>query len=372
MKLVLRICFLGFLSGLAYGQANQPQLVNWFVGADIVGATNSEEELGSDLTVREFEISANSFIDHIWQGSLTLSQHSEPGDDHESAPEIHEAFIFSNSVIEQGHLKLGKFFLGFGRLNRFHRHDWTFTEAPYYHQQFFGSEGVKDTGIEYAKLLSSEKYIKLTVGLTEGQEFVHSHDHDEDEEEEEHNHSENPHVPTHYLRLSSFHEFETTRGFEYGLNYVGRTDAEGIKYAYAGLDFIYKERIQKYIANLFQMEVWHRNTHEAGEDHKDLGVYAYYEHGFDQNHSLGLKVEYFKPHEEEHEDGDEEHEHGTEIDEQYTEVGVSYIYNNSEFLKTRLTISQSNGLVIDEEEVSNTKGLLQLIFNIGAHPAHLY
>ena len=163
--------------GNATAQSNQ-QLINWFAGADIVGTANSESELASDAIVREFEISANSNIDHIWEGTLTLSKHQEPGQTEDSPAEVHEAFVFSNSIIEQGHLKLGKFFLGVGRINRFHRHDWAFTNAPYYHDQFFGTEGVKDTGVEYSKLLSTERYINLTLGLTNGREFVHSHEHD--------------------------------------------------------------------------------------------------------------------------------------------------------------------------------------------------
>lgn len=359
------IAFFLYITGQnVQAQTNAP-LINWFAGADIVATGNSESELNSGLAVREFEFSANSFIDHIWQGTLTLSKHNEPGESDHSIPEVHEAFVFTNSIIERGHLKLGKFFLGFGRLNRFHRHDWAITEAPYYHQQFFGTEGVKDTGIEYGKLLSMSKFIKLTLGITAGNEFVHAHDHDDEHEEE----SEKAHVPTHYLRLSSFKEFSTTRGMEYGLNYVGRTDSEGIRYSYYGLDFIYKNRVRKFVEKLAQFEIWNRSRSHDGETENDLGAYIYYEKGFDQNHSLGFKLEYYKPgsHEEHGED-----EHGIEVEDQLVESGVSYIYTNSEFLKTRLTISHAQGYVVDEKEVSNTKGVLQLVFNIGAHPAHLY
>ncbi|MBG60294.1 MAG: hypothetical protein CMJ16_07540 [Peredibacter sp.] len=356
--------------GNATAQSNQ-QLINWFAGADIVGTANSESELASDAIVREFEISANSNIDHIWEGTLTLSKHQEPGQTEDSPAEVHEAFVFSNSIIEQGHLKLGKFFLGVGRINRFHRHDWAFTNAPYYHEQFFGTEGVKDTGVEYSKLLSTERYINLTLGLTNGREFVHSHEHDH-EEGEEHEEMGNPHVPTHYARLSSFKEFSTTEGFEYGVNYIGRTDSEGTSFSYKGLDFIFKNRVGKYVDTLTQAELWQRTTTGEGETTNDLGAYIYFEKGMDQNHSYGFRLDYYRPDSEEHDEEEEEHHHGIEIDDELFTAGFSYIYTNSEFLKTRFTVSRSEGYLVDDKEVGNTKASLQLVFSIGAHPAHLY
>ncbi|MBC76007.1 MAG: hypothetical protein CME64_08315 [Halobacteriovoraceae bacterium] len=369
MKSVSVILLLAFAIGNANAQNNR-QLINWFAGADIVGTANSESELPSDAMVREFELSANAHIDHIWEGTLTLSKHREPGQEDDPPAEVHEAFVFSNSIVEQGHLKLGKFFLGVGRLNRFHRHDWAFTNAPYYHEQFFGTEGVKDTGVEYSKLLSTERYINLTLGLTNGREFVHSHDHEHEEETSEHGAA---HVPTHYARLSSFKEFSTTEGLEYGLNYIGRTDSEGIKYSYAGVDFVYKNRVRRFVDTLAQFELWQRSTTHDSENHKDLGAYLYLEKGMNQNHSFGFRLDYFKPDSEEHdEEESHDHEHGLEVENELYTAGFSYIYTNSEFLKTRFTVSRSEGFVVEEEEVGNTKASLQLVFSIGAHPAHLY
>lgn len=375
-KLTPLFIFLFMASALA--QNTQPfqntQLIQWFAGADVIGTGNSQEELSSDFFVREFELSAYSQIDHIWQGSLTLSLHKDAGSVEQPTAEIHEAFLFSNQAISDTNIKIGRFFLGFGRLNRFHRHDWALSEAPTYHDEFFGEEAVRDEGIEFSKLLASDFYLNLTAGVTSGKEFVHAHDHGHEEEEEEEHEGVTPQVPTHYFRLSSFKEFNTQKGLEYAINYVGRTDNEGIKYQYVGLDFIYKNKFAKFYKDLLQIEVWNRMTEEDGEVHSDIGGYLYYEKGFDQNHALGLLVDWYTPdgHHHEEEEEEEHDDHGFEVEDYFTEVGIVYSYYNSEFMRTRLTLSHGNGLIIEEKERDNTKLLLQMVFTIGAHPAHVY
>lgn len=350
----------------AIAQGQNTQLINWFAGADLVGISNSEAEQGSNFVVREFELSANSQIDHTWEGTLTLSMHQEPDSMHEPHPEIHEAFMYSNQVISNTTLKVGRFFLGFGRLNRFHRHDWAITEAPLYHQEFFGSEAVKDNGVELSKILTNSFYLKLTMGLTTGHTFKDEHDHEEDEEHGK------AFRPTHYLRLSSFKEFTSQKGFEYGLNYIGRADSEGNSFRYAGLDLIYKNKMGRFYRDLLQLEFWHRHTNPTASETNEeaMGAYAYYERGFDQNHALGIRLDWYqnKAHHEEA----TEHDHSVEVDDNFYELGVIYSYYNSEFMRTRTTLSHSQGLIEDEDKLNNTKFILQLVFMIGAHPAHLY
>jgi len=240
-----------------------------------------------------------------------------------------------------------------------------------YHQQFFGSEGVKDTGAEFSHLFDLDFYLNLTMGITSGNEFLHTHNHTD----HEHAHTGNAHVPTHYFRLSSFKELSYSSGLDYGLNYVGRTDAEKIKSQYMGADFIYKSRAARIVEHLLQGEVWHRSQDDGHDLKNDLGFYLYYEKGFDQFHSVGLRFDYYKPENDDHDHHDEEdegHHHGLEFDDAYQALSLSYIYQNSEFLRTRVTLEQSRGFLIDEKKASNTALMVQLLFNVGAHPAHLY
>jgi hypothetical protein len=347
--------------------AQNLQLIRWFAGADVIGVTNTEESLPSDFVVREFEISAFSQIDYIWQGSLTLSLHNDPGTAEETHTDIHEAFIFSNQLLPGTSVKLGRFFLGFGRLNRFHRHDWAISEAPLYHSEFFGGEAVIDEGIEVSKLLAEDFYLNLTAGITSGKKFKEEHHHEDEEEE-----FKPADIPTHYLRLSTFHEFSTQKGFEYAVSLVKRTDGDGNKYEYTGFDLTFKNKFGRFYKDLLQFEAWKRKSSEIEEDGDqiDYGAYIYYEKGFDQNHSLGLKLDWYKP--QGHDEEEEGHDHGTEINGEFTEISLVYSYYNSEFMRTRLTLSRSKGLLVEEKEVENTKLMLQTVFTIGAHPAHLY
>lgn len=366
--------FLFLLAASNLVHAQQVQLIDWFAGADIVATGDSAggEEIRDGAVVREFEFSANSQIDHTWEGVLTLAYHNELQLQDE-AVDVHEAFLFSPKIFDGTTVKLGKFFLGFGRLNRFHRHDWIFTEAPVYHKDFFGNEGVIDTGAEISSITGGN--MRTTIGVVSGSDFVHTHAHEEGEEDGHDHASEGqPYTPTGYIRIASFKEITTQKGFETAVNFIARNDSEGTRFHYAGLDFIYKNRVAQYVQDLVQAEVWNRATFEKSEQDSidEAGGYLYYQRGFNRHHALGLRYDFYNP--ELHKDEGEEHREvdGLHVVGDYSAYTLSYIYTNSEFMKTRLTLEHSNGLEIDEEKDQVTRFYAQLVFSIGAHPAHVY
>lgn len=369
------------LPGFAHAQlSSQNNLINWFAGADIVGASgNDDAGLKGGFYVREFEISANSQIDQTFEGVLTLSYHNEIESEDEHF-EIHEAFLISNKLFDQSVVKFGKFFLGFGRLNRFHRHDWVFTDAPMIQKAFFGNEGAKDTGFEFKHNLPSLTS-SFTVGITGGQEFRHkNHDHSSSSSEE--SHREAGKGPTAYLRWAYFHEFTTQKGFELGFNALTRTDEESVNHKYGGIDFTYKERAGRVVKTLIQSEVWYNNeTHtedDEDENFNSVGAYIYFEKGIDQHHAFGLRADYFKPDEHLHEHQEasgHSHEHGIdglEVHKEYRAVSASYIYTNSEFTRFRFTTEYLNGIEAEDDVDSAVRAFAQIVFSIGAHPAHVY
>lgn len=351
---------IALLSLSAYSQQNI-QLIDWFAGADLVGAfADGDADLNSDFQVREFEFSAMSQIDQNFQGVLTLSYHRELQLEHNEI-EIHEAFISNSGLIPLSQVRVGKFFLGFGRINQFHRHDWNFTDAPMVQKAFFGNEGVKDTGVEVTRnILSLGSTISL--GVTSGNEFDHTnHNHDE---EEEHASAK---APTTYLRASKFIELSTTQGFDTGLNAIFRNDEESIKRSYFGLDFVYKNRAGSFLETLVESEAWLQNAKT-----EDYGAYLYFQRAWDRHHAWGMRADYFKLG---HEDEEHAHEHsidGLVPDEEYHALSLSYIYSNSEFLKTRFTVEHVRGIEIDEKEDQVSRAFLQVVFNIGKHPDHVY
>lgn len=367
MKLLLAVV------GLALSINSFAQNINWFAGADIVGTTGSTDAaLESDFYVREFEFSAYSQIDHTFDGVLTLAYHHEL-EAGESHLEVHEGMLVSSKLFNLSTVKIGKFFMGFGRLNRFHRHDWVFTEAPMVQKSFFGNEGAKDTGVEIKRNLPGMSST-LTFGLTSGNEFNHTGEHEHEEDAE----VEKAKSPTGYLRFAKFWEFTTTKGLEVGLNYIQRMDKESVKYQYSGLDLVYKNRVGKVVKTLVQLEAWARTLEHEEEDetekHNDAGAYIYFEKGINQHHAWGARFDFFAQDEREEEAGHDHSVDGIEIEDDYSAVTLAYIYTNSEFMKTRLSVEHAQGIhVEDDEDVdSYARGMLQFVFSIGAHPAHVY
>lgn len=346
------------------------QQINWFAGADIVGASgDTKSNLESDFYVREFEISAFSIIDQTWTGVLTLSYHNEL-EAGESHIEVHEGYLMSSTLLPLTTVRLGQMFLGFGRINRFHRHDWVFTDAPMVQKVFFGNEGAKDTGVEFTRNLVSLNS-RLTVGVTSGNSFNHNeeHNHEHGKEETETEAHKKANAPTFYTRLAHYQALSTQDGFETGLNFINRRDKEKHGYQYVGLDFTFKKRTGNFLEHLLQLEAWSRKTEHGDETHHDSGAYLYYQKAFDQHHAIGLRADMFQSGEREHDEII--NSDGLELDTTYNAISSSYIYSNSEFMKTRVTLEHGNGIhVHGSSRDFYTRGFVQFVFNIGAHPAH--
>ena len=143
------------------------------ISVDIVGnAFARKEDPATKLAVREAEVFFYAPIDPIFDGVLGIAAHQEGG---VALFEIHEATIGSTKLVPWSRFRVGQFFLGVGKLNSTHRHDWPFTSAPRVHQEFFGEEGVDDTGLEYSILPPLPISLDLTVGITNGWKYGHVH-----------------------------------------------------------------------------------------------------------------------------------------------------------------------------------------------------
>lgn len=365
MKALVFIILGLFISVSAFSQQ-----INWFAGADIVGTSgNSDAELESDFYVREFEISAFSIIDQTYSGVLTLSYHNEL-EANESHLEVHEAYLMSSTLLPLSTIRLGQMFLGFGRINRFHRHDWFFTDAPISQKVFFGNEGAKDTGVEITRNLLALNS-RLTLGLTSGNTFNHNeeHSHEHGEEEEEHSAKEIAKSPTFYMRLAHYYDLSSQDGFETGLNFINRVDHESHSYQYAGLDYTLKKRTGNFLEYLVQLETWARKTKHEDETHFDSGAYLYFQKSFDQHHALGLRFDHFQA--DEREEDEVISTDGMTLKKSYNAISGSYIYSNSEFMKTRFTVEHFKGITVESSSRDEfTRAFVQFVFNIGAHPAH--
>jgi hypothetical protein len=251
----------------AFGQAADGSGLKISVAGDLVGSFGPGQK--NRLDPREAEFSLYAPVDPWFDAVLTAAAHRESG---ASFFELHELYVSSTKLIPASRFKVGTFFLGVGRLNSFHRHDWPFVSAPEAHALFFDSEAVSDTGAEYGVLLPLPFYLDLNLGLTNGWTYGHSHVE-----------GERPLTGTHYARLSTYASLPGDGGMMLGLNYLGRNARDKGVLRLAGLDLTAKWREGPRLAWLVQSEAWHRELASA----RHFGGYTYGEHDWDLG---GLKT----------------------------------------------------------------------------------
>ena len=312
---------------------------------------NESSDADDKLTMRGAELMFYAPIDHQFDGVLSASAHDENG---ETVFELHELYISTSKIIPRSNIRFGQFFLSIGRLNRLHQHDWPFTRAPLVHRTFFDDEGVFDSGLEYNFLFPGEHVFNLTWGVTSGYRYGHSH-----------TEGNKPKAPTHYTRFSSFFPFSTTDGFELGLNYLGRTDAQSNKMKIAGFDLTAKRRKARILKHLFQSEIWYKSEEDSNNEvTEQVGLYIFNDFATGQQSSVGLRFDVFKDLSKTH---------------SLTEKKINNIhygglfqgtYRSSEFSKIRATLAHEFGREEGKTISKDTRLELQCVFIIGSHPAH--
>lgn len=319
---------------------------------DAVGdfKANKDSKASDRFDIREAEVLLYGPIDHLFDGSLSLAAHRESG---VSMFEVHEAHIASSKLIPRSRFKLGQFFLGVGRLNRFHRHEWPFITPPTVQARFFGDEGVVDSGAEYSYLLPLPFFLDLTVGLTNG--FVYGHAHNE---------GEKPKQPTHYARLGTYFGVFADGGAQVGLNYLGRKAANNEMMTLFGTDIVAKWRSGSVIDFLLQSEVWHRTRKpEAGEVERSLGAYILPQAALGSQMQFGIRLDYYSI-------LTLKDVTGSDIPNYELGIVPTLTYKASEFSSFRAAYSYGRVSQKGSEESRSDAFEVQTTFMLGAHPAH--
>lgn len=328
---------------------------------DMVLPFDLEHSGENRLGIRSAELIFYGPLDPTFDATLNLTAHNDHG---EFTTELHEGFISSSKLIPQSRLKAGLFLLGVGRLNQKHSHDWIFVSAPEVHHQFFGDEGIADTGVEFSTLLPTESFWELTLGITNGYQLgQHYHD---DGAAHSHDPVEAPHVPTHYAKLSNFLEFENGSGLQWGMSYLGNTDAHATETQLVGMDFVYKISESKYPKFLVESEIWYRKLNgEEVPTTEDFGLYIYPQFALTERVFLGTRFDLFS--QPKHYDDLGDYERFT----QYAAV-PTLTYKHSEFTLFRLAYTYASNEFSQSGTEIDQKIELQLISILGAHPAHIF
>lgn len=358
------ILFMMSLSSIAQGQSFVENL-KVTAALDALAPFDFEHSHDNKFQLRSTELMLYGPLDPTFDLLLNVAAHDNEG---EMTTEIHEAYLSSSKLIPSSRFKLGKFFLGIGRLNQFHTHDWPFVSAPRVQAEFFSEEAVIDTGGEFSVLLPADSYWDLTVGITNGYTFgSHQHGHEEGEEDHDTSDSHRPHLPTHYLRLVNFQDFGNSRGLQWGLNYLGRTSGLGEQIQLYGLDFVLKRTRGKTVDFLFQAELWYRHLSAPTEDLKqEAGAYAFAQWSLSEQLFAGIRLDLFKSF-------SLNFEGTTERQDNLNYAVVPTItFKNSEFTYFRAayvldTLKQQR----QSDQVEQTLQF-QFVALLGAHPVHSF
>jgi hypothetical protein len=87
----------------------------------------------------------------------------------EDGATVEEAY-FITTALPQGHqIKGGKFKSGFGRLNSQHSHIWDFVDAPLPYRAFIGDEGFSEKGVQYTYIPPLPFYTIVGVEALQGE-----------------------------------------------------------------------------------------------------------------------------------------------------------------------------------------------------------
>jgi hypothetical protein len=322
------------------------------IAVDIVGNAFSRDKTSPDskLSIREAELFFYAPVDQTFEGILGIAAHQEKG---VALFEIHEATIGSTKLIPWSRFRIGQYFLGVGKLNSVHRHDWPFTTAPKVHQEFFGKEGVDDTGIEYSMLTPLPFYLDITFGVTNGWKYGHVH-----------NSGKKPKTPTHYARVANFVELPFEGGLQTGLNYLSRKDSKGTKTTLFGLDITAKWREGKSIPFFFQGEIWHREFKPEGSLlTRSLGFYGFPQINLIESLNLGIRF-----------DGYSilklKDASGKKIRNYEQSYVPTLTWKPSEFSTFRASYQWNFERLASHSNLKNSFLEVQTTFILGAHPAH--
>ncbi|MBP9708333.1 MAG: hypothetical protein KBD78_11865 [Oligoflexales bacterium] len=323
------------------------------VAVDIVADTAlGENSAASDKAiVRGAEVMFYGPIDHLFDGYLSLAAHPEGG---ASLFEVHEAYIASSKLLPRSRFRFGQFFLGIGRLNQIHQHDWPFISAPAIHKEVFqNEEGALDSGFEYSLLLPVPFYLDLSLGATNGFTYGHSHDA-----------GEKPKQPNFYAHLKSFFDVGEF-GIQPAFSYLERKDAEETKTQLLGFNLTAKKREGKVLKFLLESELWQKieKQTEAAEATKIFGAYIYPQYGFNSQYSFGLRTDYFSVQ-------SLKTFSQKKADNHRIALVPTFAFKASEFSTVRLAYTWEEHKKNPESTSYNRLVELQTTFIIGAHPAH--
>lgn len=319
-----------------------------------------------DLTFEELELVLQAYLNPYAKADVVLSL---PGPDVEEAKlGLEEAY----ATILRGlpldlNLRVGKYRVEYGKINRIHPHAWPFLTQPLSQQRFIGEEGLNDVGVSASVLLpTGDIYTQLTVDLLRGLTVAEAAGITDTSEA-------SPYYAN-SARLSSFFAIDDENDLEVGMSmFTGIHDPYNRdRFWYLNADFKYKYRPSSYSSLVLQGEYLY-STRRAWQD-KDLnafllpdgtpehrnistaGLYVYADFQFLKVFSIGARYDWSQT--------------PYSAEDKATAIALfAGYYPVEETLGLRLQYQRTSAHNPLESQTINSLAL-QVVFSLGPHKAH--
>ncbi len=383
-------CWLVLLSSAAAQTRSNPEIsvVGDFRAFTHTDAQREDQREKLNLADPSAELFISGYLNPYVSAAATFAWHDGAN------AEIEEVYatVHRGLPLRAG-AKIGRYRLGFGRLNPLHPHAYPFIHTPLPHAAFFGHEGLSDVAAQASFLVpTGSVFTEVSAGLLKGdalQAHAHEHGHQAAHEEAHEEPSEERREPgflgrwTSSLAVSEPGELafglsalRAERAADEHLHDVDSTHAEhDPQHAWVlGADLKYKHTPSRYTSLQVELEGMVRSEEhpELDDDLVSHGAYGYVDYRFAQKYNVGGIVEWTRTeaaHEHE-EDGARDDEHALEVERHTTwRTGVFVGWAPvEETTVLRLAAHHTD----PEEQDSHWDVVLQLVIGLGPHNPHSF
>lgn len=353
-------------------RSTQNLMMDITAAVDLVGSwdNNKPQTTSNSLDVRELELGFFGAIDQWGRGTVLAAAHNENG---RYFFEIHEANIIFPFISRYINLKLGRMFLDWGRLNRIHRHDWPFTTPPIVHMKIIDKEGVSDTGGEISLLnpLFDRFAQELVIGITNGRYWGHTH-----------SAGQNKNNPMVYVHLKNFYYLGNNWGTQFGgtaIRFEPDPDSKAERRQY-GLDAVVRWNQGNLRSFMVMSELWYRENRFEETVNPDTflidkppmdtqwGYYIFMEWQFHQLWLLGYRYDFFNV-------PNLRDSRGNFARNAVEANTFQITLKPSEFSFIRASVERRYTADFSKRQGSefvDYRYYIQVVYILGAHPAHQY
>jgi hypothetical protein len=326
----------------AAGKVFNPDIsvIGNFVGK--MGDLNEFDERAS-ASLEESELSFQAFVDPYAQAKFFVAVGPE-------GAEVEEGFINFIALPHDLTAKVGKLKASFGKINLLHTHARPWIDTPLVLNNFFGGEGLADSGVSVSRIFPNRHniFVEATGEVYSGNaEGVFE--------------AQNRNDLFYLGHLKAYHDLSEQSNLEIGASFARGTAPEtGGTSEFGGLDVTYRYKpLERGLYRSFISRTELVANRRSGSDDHAFGFYTSADYQFARRWFAGIRL-------------DQTDRAG---DPSLTDRGASLTLTfwPSEFSQLRAQgrrIRYGNGGTVNGRSVNEL--LLQVQFSIGAHGAHTF